>query len=73
MTMTSQFADMTSLSIFFDIVLFLLSTLVPGSGTSFMFHGTGFTGSGVLVIFFYKGLARNLEIGNISVWVLSNI
>ena len=31
------------------------------------------TGSGVLTIFFYKGFTRNLEIGNITVWVLPNI
>ena len=34
MTMTSQFSDMTSSSNFFDVVLFLLSSLVTGS--SFM-------------------------------------
>ena len=34
MTMTSQFANMTSTSIFFDVVLFLLSILV--TGPSFM-------------------------------------
>ena len=34
MTMTSQFFDMTSNSIFFDVVLFLLSSLV--AGPSFM-------------------------------------
>ena len=30
-TMTSEFADMTSLSIFFDVVLFFLPSLVTGS------------------------------------------
>ena len=34
MTMTSQFSDMTSMSIFFDVALFLLSNLV--TGPSFM-------------------------------------
>ena len=34
MTMTSQFVDLTSLSNFFDVVLFLLSILV--AGPSFM-------------------------------------
>ena len=29
--------------------------------------------SGVMKIFFYKGLTRNLEIGNTPVWVLLNI
>ena len=32
MTMTSQFFDMTSSSIFFDAVLFILSSLVTGPG-----------------------------------------
>ena len=31
------------------------------------------TGSGVMTIYFYKRLTRNPEIGNIPVWVLSNI
>ena len=31
------------------------------------------TGSGIMTIFFYKGLARNPEIGNTPVWVLPNI
>ena len=31
------------------------------------------TGSGVIAIFFYKGLTRNREIGNTAVWVLPNI
>ena len=30
MTMTSQFSDMTSLSNFFDVILFLLLSLVTG-------------------------------------------
>ena len=57
MTMTSQFSDMTSSSIFFDVVLFLLSSLV--TGPSFM---------SILSLvwnydnFFYKGLTRNSEI-----------
>ena len=37
------------------------------------FHVNIIIGSGVLTIFFYKGLARNLEIGNTPVWVLPNI
>ena len=31
------------------------------------------TGSGIITIFFYKGLTRNPEIGNTPVWVLPNI
>ena len=31
------------------------------------------TGSGIMTIFFYKGLTRNLGIGNTPVWVLPNI
>ena len=37
------------------------------------FHVNIITGSGVMTISFYKGLTRNPEIGNIPVWVLSNI
>ena len=37
------------------------------------FHVNIVTGSGVMTIFFYKGLTRNQEIGNILAWVLSNI
>ena len=36
------------------------------------FNGNIITGSGVMTIFFYKGLTRNLEIGNTPVWVLPN-
>ena len=31
------------------------------------------TGSGIITIFFYKELTRNLEIGNTPVWVLPNV
>ena len=55
-TTTSQFADTsTSSSIFFDIVAFLLSSLV--TRPSFR----------VMTIFLYKGLTKNPEIGNIPV------
>ena len=37
------------------------------------FHVNTVTGSGVITIFFYKGLIRNLEIGNNPVRVLPNI
>ena len=39
----------------------------------FRFHVNIITGSGVMTIFFYKGLTGNLEIRNTSVWVLPNI
>ena len=63
MTMTSQFSDMTSTSIFFDIVLFLLSSLV--TGPSFMSISS--------LVSFCQGLIGNPEIGNTPVWVLPNI
>ena len=53
MTMTSQLPNMTASSNFFEVVLFLLLSLVTGPS--------------------FKGLTRNLEIGNTSVWVLPNI
>ena len=37
------------------------------------FHVNIITGSGIMTIFFYKGLTRNPEIGNTPFWVLSNI
>ena len=37
------------------------------------FHVNIMTGYGVMTIFVYKGLTRSPEIGNIHVWVLSNI
>ena len=37
------------------------------------FHVYIITASGVMIIFLYKGLAWNLEIGNTPVWVLPNI
>ena len=37
------------------------------------FHVNIITGSGIMTIFFYKGLTRNPEIGNIPIWVLPNI
>ena len=69
MTMTSQFANMTSSSIFFWRCFV---SLVKFSYWS-KFHVNIITGSGVMTIFFYKGLTRNLEIGNTPVWVLPNI
>ena len=37
------------------------------------FHVNIITGSGFMTIFFYKGLTRNLKIGNIPTWFLPNI
>ena len=72
MAMMSQFSDMTSLSNFFDVVLFLLSILVVLLLLS-KFHVNIFISSGVMTISFYMGLTRNTEIENILVWVLPNI
>ena len=37
------------------------------------FHVNIITDSGIMTIFFYKGLTRNPKIGNTTVWVLPNI
>ena len=37
------------------------------------FHVNIITGSGIMTIFFYKRLTRNLEIRNTPLWVLPNI
>ena len=37
------------------------------------FHVSIITGSGIMTVFFYKGLTRNPEIRNIPVWVLPNM
>ena len=37
------------------------------------FHVNIITGSGVMTIFFYKGLTRNPEVGNAPIWVLPDI
>ena len=37
------------------------------------FHVNIITGSRIMIIFFYKGLTRNPEIGNTPIWVLPNI
>ena len=64
-TMASQFADMTSLSTFFDVAVFLLSSLVVVSW--FRLHINIMTGPGVMTIFAYKELTRNPEIRNTPV------
>ena len=55
-----------------QIVLALFYSLFKFSYWS-TFHVNVITGSGVMTIFFFKGLTRNLKIGNIPVWVLPNI
>ena len=57
--MMSKFSDMMSSSSFFDVAFFHLSGLV--TGPSFM------TISLELKQYFFKGLTRNLEIGNTPV------
>ena len=68
LTMTSQFSDMTSTSIF----LYCFVSLFKFSYWS-QFHVSIITGSGIMTLFFYKGLTRNPKIGNTPVWVLPNI
>ena len=67
-TVMSQFANMTSSSTLFDIVVFLLSSLVTVPG---------FVPMPWLIlelaIFIYKGLDRHTEIRNSPVWVLLHI
>ena len=69
MTMTLQFCDMTSTLIFFW--RFFVSLIRFSYWSKFHFNIN--TVSGIMTIFFYKGLTRNPEIGNTSVWVLPNI
>ena len=69
MTMTLQFSDMTSTSTFF---WGCVVSLVKFSYWS-KFHVNIITGSGIMTIFFYKGLTRNPEIGNSPVWAFPNI
>ena len=67
MTMTSQFFDMTSPSVFFD-VLFLLWNLVTGPSLMSI-------SSMVLELWqfsFIRHLTRNLEFENTCIWVLPN-
>ena len=65
--MKAKFVDMTSLLVFFDVVVFLLSILV--ASPSFMSISRLVLES----LFLYKRLNRNPEIGNAVVWVLPNI
>ena len=57
--MTSQFADMTSLSLFWRDRVFLVKFSYWSK-----FHVNIVTVSEVTTIFVYKGLIRNPEIGN---------
>ena len=68
-TMTSHFADMMSSPIFFNVFFVFLVKFKFQS----KFHLNIITGSGVMTIFFYKGLSRTLEIGITPLWVLPNI
>ena len=66
-TMTSQFTDMTSSSIFcWRCFVFLVKFSYWSK-----FYVNIMTGS--MKIFFYNGLTRNPEIGNTHIWVLPNI
>ena len=64
-----QLFDMTSSSIFFWRYIVCLANFSYWS----KFHVNIITGSGIMTIFFYKGLTRNPEIGNTPVWVLRAI
>ena len=68
MTVTSQFPDMMSRQIFWRCFV----SLVKFSYWS-KIHLNIITGSGVMTIYFYKGLTRNPETRNTPVWVLPNI
>ena len=66
--MTSQFFDIISTLNFFEIALFLVNFSYASK-----FHVNIITASGIMTIFFYKGLTRNPEFGNTPAWVLPNI
>ena len=69
MAMMPQFAKMTSLTNFLMLSCFFFVNF----SYWFKFHVNIITGSGVMAIFLYKGLARNPETWNTLVWVLPNI
>ena len=69
MTIMSHFSDMTSTSHFFWRYFV---SLVKFSYWS-TFHVNIITCSGIMTVFFYKGLTRNPEIRNTPVWILPNI
>ena len=66
--MTSQFSEMTSSSIFLTFFVSFVKFIHWSK-----FHVSIITGSGIMTIYFYKGLTRNPEIENTPVWVLCNI
>ena len=66
--MTSQFSDMTSISLFWRCFVSLVKFRYWAK-----FHVNIITGFGIVTIFFLKRLNRSLEIGNTPVWVSSNI
>ena len=55
---------------FFDVAVFLLSSLLTGGPR---FNINIITGSGVMTIIVYKELTRNPEIKNLPIWILPNI
>ena len=64
--MTSPFSDMRSSSKFFDVVLFLLQSLVTGPNfISIVLELWQFS--------FIRDLTRNMEFRNTPIWVLPNI
>ena len=69
MTMTWQFVNMTSSSIFCYIVFVSLVLF----SYCFKFDVNIITGSGVMTVFFCKGLTSNWESQNTPLWVLPNI
>ena len=60
-----------------DITIFWHDVIIKIFWRSFFsfvkFHVNTMAGSGVVTIFYYKRLIRNLEIGNTPIWVLPNI
>ena len=64
---TSQFTNMTLLPIFLCCCIFVVKFNYCSK-----FHFNIITGSGVIAIFVYKILIKNLEIGIIPVWILPN-
>ena len=69
MTMTSHISEMTSTSHFLGVFFVSLVNFRYWS----KFHVNIIIGSGIMTIFFYKGLTWKPEIGNTPVWVFPNI
>ena len=66
--MMSQFSDMASFPTFLTFFCFSCHVYLLAQVSCNIT-----TGSGIMAIFFYKGLTRIPEIGNTPVWVLHNI